>query len=105
MKGFHLINFGAPAVALLLAGCGKHLSNANIDAVNTAFDRAENSTHGETIEKGVSPKEVESILGVPNKVENFKMELETHKPVVEGTRYIYEQDGKQIVLQFVDNKL
>ncbi|GEM_PF-736953 len=90
--------------SILFAGCEKHISQANIDAVNSAFDRAENTSRG-VIEKTVSPKEVESILGAPSKVETFKMELETHKPVVEGTRYIYEQNGQKIVLHFVDNKL
>jgi hypothetical protein len=86
-------------------GCGKRITNANIDAVNSAFDRVEKSGRSETGEKGVTPKEVESILGTPTRVENFKMEVQTHKPIVEGVRYIYEQDGDKVTLHFVDNRL
>ena len=96
---------GMLLLCLGLCGCSKHISNANIDAVNAAFDRGENSPRTDLAERGVSTKEVESILGAPTKVESFKMELQTHKPVVEGTRYIYEQNGEKVVLHFVDNKL
>ncbi|MEA3186553.1 MAG: hypothetical protein QOD99_383 [Chthoniobacter sp.] len=93
------------ATLLGLTACGKRITNANIDAVNGAFDRAENAPRAEGVDHGVSPKEVESMLGVPTRVESFKMEIQTRKPVVEGTRYIYEQDGQAVVLHFVDNKL
>lgn len=93
------------AFCLSFTGCGKRITNANIDAVNSAFDRVEKSGRSETGEKGVTPKEVESILGVPTRVETFKMEVQTRKPVVEGVRYIYEQDGDNVTLHFVDNRL
>lgn len=93
------------AMTIALTACGKRITNANIDAVNGAFDRAENLPRIEGLERGVSPKEVESILGMPNRVETFKMEIQTRKPVVDGTRYIYDQDGQKVVLHFVDNKL
>ena len=51
----------------------------------------------------MNPKEVESILGQPSRIEKFV--LEVPKPPPEGMRYFYEQDGKTIVLHFVDGKL
>ena len=92
-------------LGLTTTACGRRITNANIDALNSAFDRSEKTGRTETGERGVSTKEVESILGVPTKVETFKMELQTRKPVVEGTRYIYEQGKDIVVLHFVDNKL
>ena len=50
-------------------------------------------------------KEVESILGQPDRIENATIELETQKKEVGLTRYYYEQDGKTIELHFFDNKL
>src|SRR5438067_8456520 len=68
---------------IFLAACGDRITNANIDAINAEFDRAEKPSR-DTGDKGVSPKEVESILGVPTRTENFKMEVQTRRPVVEG---------------------
>jgi hypothetical protein len=45
---------------LLLAGCGPRITDANIDVVNQQFEAAE-----KTLRSGVTPKEVESILGQP----------------------------------------
>ena len=55
--------------------------------------------------KGLSPKEVESILGQPARTETFKIPLETQRPNLDGVRYFYEQDGTTLELHFVDNKL
>ena len=59
----------------------------------------------EKIGKGLSPKEVESILGQPTRVEKFEIPLETRKPTLDGVRYFYEQGGQTLDLHFVDNKL
>lgn len=83
-----------------LCGCKPEISQANIDAVNTRFEKLE-----KTGKKFLSPKEVESILGPPDRVENATIELETQKKEVGVTRYYYEQDGKTIELHFFDNKL
>jgi hypothetical protein len=87
-----------------LPACGNRITSSNIDAVNAEFERSEKPARSDG-DRGVSPKEVESILGVPSRVENFKMEVQTRRPIVEGVRYIYEQNGESIVLHFVDNKL
>ena len=59
----------------------------------------------ETSGKGISPKEVESILGQPTRMESTKLPLETQKKEVEVVRYFYNQDGEEIALHFVDGKL
>lgn len=84
---------------LLLTGCGPRITNENIEVVNKRFETTEQ------IGKGVSPKEVESILGQPKRVEAYTLTLETQKKELEGLRYYYEQDGERIELHFLDNKL
>jgi hypothetical protein len=85
--------------ALALAACGPNITDANIDVVNkqrAALDKAG---------KGLSPKEVEAILGQPSKIHSSKLALETQKKEVDVVRYEYKQDGKTIELHFLDNKL
>ena len=99
------MNFFARAIltpALLIVGtaCKPEISNDNIDAVNARLGKGENAGR-----KNLSPKEVESILGQPDRVENTIIELETQKKQVPVTRYYYEQNGKSIELHFFDNKL
>lgn len=83
-----------------LCGCKPEISQSNIDAVNTRFEKLDKAGR-----KTLSPKEVESILGQPDRIENATIELETQKKEVPVTRYYYEQDGKAIELHFFDNKL
>ena len=85
---------------LSVCACKPEISQNNINAVNTRFEKLE-----KTGKKSLSPKEVESILGQPDRVENTVLELETQKKEVPVTRYYYEQDGKTIELHFFDNKL
>ena len=95
----NLVLFGALPL-LGLASCKPEISQENINAVNTRFEKLE-----KTGKKSLSPKEVESILGQPDRVENATLELETQKKEVPVTRYYYEQDGKTLELHFFDNKL
>ena len=81
------------------AACKPEISQANIEAVNARFEKLEKA------HKNLSPKEVESILGQPDRVESATLELETQKKEVPVTRYYYEQDGKTIELHFFDNRL
>jgi hypothetical protein len=60
--------------ALGTVSCKPEISQSNINAVNSRFDKLENSG-----KKSLSPKEVESILGQPDRVENATLELETQK--------------------------
>ena len=91
-----------PSFCFCFAACGKRITNENVDAVNAAFEHAEKSARGDSSEKGISPKEVESILGPPSKVDSFRIERTT---LAEGVRYVYEQDGQKVVLHFYDNRL
>jgi hypothetical protein len=87
------------SLAFVIAACGPRITNDNLDIVE------KERTTREQISKGISPKEVESILGQPTKSEVTKLALETQKKEVEVVRYYYEQDGDQIELHFVDGKL
>ena len=59
----------------------------------------------EKVGKGLSPKEVESILGQPLRIETFKIPLESQKSLLDGVRYFYGLGDKTLELHFVDNKL
>lgn len=93
-----------PAIALSLSlvigfsACGPRLADRNIDAVNRLYEQAEKGG------KSLSIKEVEAVLGQPNRVESFPIEMQTTKDLP-GVRYYYKQDGRTIELHFVDNKL
>lgn len=92
--------FLAFALALVFSACGPRFSNENIDVVNRELSSAEKLGKG-----GVSPKEVESVLGPPKRMEAYRLELETQKKELDGVRYYYEQDGQTLELHFLDNKL
>lgn len=89
-----------PAALALLTACGPRITNQNIEVVNQQFEIADKQGKG-----GVTPKEVESILGPPKRVESKTLPLETQKKEVEVVRYYYEQDGQKLELHFFDNKL
>lgn len=101
---FPLVRLMAITVAFSLlifafGACGPRISNRNVAVVNqqrVALDK---------LGKGLSPKEVESILGQPARVENFKIPIETQRPHLDGVRYFYKQDDQTLELHFVDNKL
>ena len=80
------------------SACGPRLENRNIDAVNRMYEQAEKSG------KGLSIKEVESVLGPPLRMETFPIEMQTTKELP-GMRYYYRQNGHTVELHFVDNKL
>ncbi len=86
------------ALAFGLAACRPHITNRNIDALNSLYETAEKSG------KSITIKEVESVLGHPMKVESFPIEMKTTKelPVV---RYYYKQEGQTVELHFIENKL
>ena len=86
-------------LVLAFGACGPRITNQNVAVVN------QQKSALEKIGKGLSPKEVESILGQPTRVEKFEIPLETRKPILDGVRYFYEQGGQTLDLHFVDNKL
>ena len=87
------------SLSLLSAACGPRITNANLDVVEG--ERLNRDGTG----RGISPKEVESILGQPTRQETTKLALETQKKEVDVVRYYYVQDGEEIALHFVDGKL
>lgn len=85
--------------SLAFSACGPRITNANLNEVE------KERTSREALGKGISPKEVESILGQPTRTEATKLPLETQKKEVEVMRYYYVQDGEEVALHFVDGKL
>ena len=85
--------------AFAFGACGPRITNQNLAVVN------QQRAALEKVGKGLSPKEVESILGQPARIETFKIPLETQKSVLDGARYFYKQGGETLQLHFVDNKL
>jgi hypothetical protein len=86
--------YAIPITAAFIAcavfpGCQRHLSDANLNCVKM----------------DMSPKEVESILGQPTRQETREMPLQEDVKTLPVQRYIYEQNGKTVVLHFVDGKL
>ena len=82
-----------------LSACGPRITNQNVAVVN------QQRAALEKVGKGLSPKEVESILGQPSRIEAFKIPLETQRLTLDGVRYFYVQNGETLELHFVDNKL
>jgi hypothetical protein len=74
---------------IVLQGCARKLSNAKLGCLKT----------------DTSPKEVESILGPPNRQETRELPLQTDVKTLPVQRYFYEQNGKTVVIHFVDGKL
>jgi hypothetical protein len=79
----------AMVVFSALPGCKRKLSDANLSCVKL----------------DMNPKEVESILGAPSQTEAFEMPLQADVKTLPAQRYIYIQNGKKVVLHFVDGKL
>jgi hypothetical protein len=79
------------AFVLLLAmsGCKREIANRNLDQLKV----------------NMSPKEVESILGNPDRTEKMELELETQKKTMAVTRYYYDQSGQTVVLSFQNGHL
>jgi hypothetical protein len=89
-----LSSFAVPMAAaflacILLPACERHLTNQNLNCVKM----------------DMSPKEVESILGQPSQQETREMPLQEDVKTLPVLRYIYLQNGKTVVLHFVDGKL
>ncbi len=79
----------AVIACMAMQGCQRNLSNANLQCVKM----------------DMSPKEVESILGQPNRQETRDMPLQTDVKTLPVVRYVYEQNGKEVVIHFVDGKM
>ena len=73
----------------LLPGCQRKLTDRNLSCVKM----------------DMSPKEVESILGPPTQVVTKEMELQADVKTLPFEQYFYKQNGKTVVIHFVDGKL
>ena len=74
---------------LVTTGCEREFANRNL----------------EQLKPNMSQKEVESIIGNPDRIEKADLELETQKKTMSITRYFYNQNGQTIVLQFQNGRL
>ena len=74
---------------LVTTGCEREFANRNL----------------EQLKPNMSQKEVESIIGNPDRIEKAELELETQKKTMSITRYFYNQNGQTIVLQFQNGRL
>jgi len=77
------------AAVLAIAGCQREFANRNL----------------EQLKPNMSQKEVESILGNPDRTEKVDLELETQKKTMAITRYYYNQKGETVVLHFQNGRL
>jgi hypothetical protein len=85
----HPVEVAALLACALFSACQRHLTDANLNCVKM----------------DMSPKEVESILGPPNRQETREMPLQTDVKTLPVQRYFYDQNGKTVVIHFVDGKL
>jgi hypothetical protein len=74
--------------ALFLEGCNREIANRNLEQVRL----------------NMSPKEVETILGPPNR-EKKEEDGEVDKKTVSVLTYYYEQGNQTIVLRFQNGRL
>jgi len=87
MRGAALILVATAMLAT--TGCEREFANRNL----------------EQLKPNMSQKEVESIIGNPDRIEKADLELETQKKTMSITRYFYNQGGQTIVLQFQNGRL
>jgi hypothetical protein len=91
--------------ALFCAGCEQRVSSGNLEVLSKqqlqAQKRAKSS---ESSDEGLTMKEVEAVLGAPQKVSQGKVTRDVVKEFG-FTTWTYEQDGQRIELAFVDGKL
>lgn len=87
MRDGALILFAAALLAT--AGCEREFANRNL----------------EQLKPNMSQKEVESIIGDPDRIEKVESELDTQRRTMSITRYFYKQKGQTIVLQFQNGRL
>jgi len=97
---------------LALAGCEQHLTDANLnilrDQMGTRDQAGNKGNHGTVKElppNQLTTKEVESILGPPTRIETGPEPEPVPVKSVAITRYIYEQNGKTVQLEFVGDHL
>lgn len=99
---------------VLLSGCEGRVAvdNSNIDVVNRQQEQAkkrgqrdQGEDAGEqVVEEGLTIKEVEAVLGSPQKATEGKTFREFRKEIT-FTTWAYERNGETVELSFIDGKL
>ena len=93
------------APMLVFTGCEKRVSVENLDTLNRQQEVAlKRASRVEQVKEGLTMKEVESVLGAPEKVRQGKIGVEVRKDFA-LTTWTYQQDGQSIELSFIDGKL
>ena len=90
-----------------MTGCEQQVAveNPNIDVVNRRQEQAQKRTsRDQSVEEGLTQKEVESVLGLPQKSIEGKTVREYRREISFVT-WTYEKNGEQIELPFIDGKL
>jgi len=78
------------AVAILMmTGCKREIANRNLAQLKV----------------NMTPKEVESILGSPDRTEKMEVNLETQRKTMAIIKYFYDQNGQTIMVQFQNGRL
>jgi outer membrane protein assembly factor BamE (lipoprotein component of BamABCDE complex) len=78
------------AVAILtMPGCKREFANRNLAQLKI----------------NMTQKEVESILGSPDRTEKADVDLETQKKTMAITKYYYNQHGETVIVQFQNGRL
>jgi hypothetical protein len=74
---------------LMMTGCKREFGNRNLAELKI----------------NMTPKEVESILGSPDRTEKSDVNLETQRKTMAVIKYFYDQDGQTVVVQFQNGRL
>ena len=80
------------------------LSAVLVSFACSACDRKITQANLQAIKPDMTAKEVESILGAPNRIETGP-EITRDPQTLLITRHVYEQNGKKIELRFVGDRL
>jgi hypothetical protein len=81
--------FLAAVAILTMPGCKREFANRNLAQLKVNMPQ----------------KEVESILGSPDRTEKADVDLETQKKMMTITKYYYDQRGETVVVQFQNGRL
>ena len=71
----------------------------------TGYQREFGNRNLAQLRTNMTQKEVESILGNPDRTEKVDLELETQKKTMAITRYFYVHNGETVVLHFQNGRL
>jgi outer membrane protein assembly factor BamE (lipoprotein component of BamABCDE complex) len=81
--------FLAAVAILTMPGCKREFGERNLAQLKISMTQ----------------KEVESILGTPDRTEKADVDLETQKKTMTITKYYYDQHGETVVVQFQNGRL